>query len=124
MSDDCTCPWDVEEMGGGNVRGVLRKQPDCPGHGHLAAVDGTVTIWKRDGIANVYRHPASWPTTRAVHFVWADGMRRAKHLTDAECAAMYWAAHGVDTMGEGDKHWSRHSRRLTLYRFATHDQAV
>ncbi|WP_144627586.1 hypothetical protein [Arthrobacter woluwensis] len=100
MADDCTCPWDVEEIGGGYVRGILRKQPDCPGHG---GTDGEV-VRITDG--------------------YADDLRRAKHLTDAECAAMYWASHGVDTMGEGDKHWSRHSRRLTLRRFAEHNQAV
>lgn len=89
-----------------------------------------VTIWKRDDIANVYRHPASWPTTRAVHFVWADGMRRAKHLTDAEMAAEYfsWLFLASHTAFEDDR-WSRlaeecSKRAQVLERFAVHDQAV
>ncbi|SEB29019.1 hypothetical protein SAMN04489745_3115 [Arthrobacter woluwensis] len=89
-----------------------------------------VTIWKRDDIANVYTHPASWPTTRAVHFLWADGMRKAKHLTDAELAAEHfsWCFLASHTAFE-DGGWSRDAeayskRAQTIRRFATHDQAV
>lgn len=47
MSETCTCPWRNEDMGGGYFQAVPDVQPDCPEDGHLAAVDGTVTIWER-----------------------------------------------------------------------------
>lgn len=108
MADDCTCPWDVEEIGGGYVRGVVRKQPDCPGHGH-GGIDGEV-VRIPDG--------------------YADDLRRAKHLTDAELAAEHfsWLFLASHTAFE-DGGWSRvaeecSKRAQVLERFATHDQAV
>ncbi|MEZ2373094.1 hypothetical protein [Arthrobacter sp. RCC_34] len=77
-----------------------------------------VTIWERAG--SIYGNRAGVIYSRQV----VDHLRRAKHLTNAEIAAEYWASHGADTGGEGALHWTPLSKRLTLRRFAEHDQAV
>ena len=141
MADTCTCRWTDEEIGGGYVRAVLHKQPDCPGHGHLVADDGPVNLWERrvsrEGYPGYFAPGSeSWLWGREV-----DERRRAKHLTDAETAAETWKAmawcggHGRTAItSDGviftecavvDGPPTREEHELaTLRRFATHDQAV